>query len=490
MNYSPTATMRLSQLVPLLGAELAGEDLSFSAVSTDTRTLQAGDLFIALQGPNFDAHDFIAAAAAHGACAALVQRRVESSLPQLVVEDTRLALGRLAAAWRLRFHIPVVAVTGSNGKTTVKEMVAAILSGRGRGLVTRGNLNNDIGMPLTLLGLQPVHQYAVIEMGANRPGDIAYLSAIAQPTVAVITNAAPAHLEGFGDIAGVARAKGEIFGGLQAQGTAVLNSDDARNGVWRVMIGKHARLSFGIRNGADFRADHLEINSDCGCSFLLHTPAGEIAVRLRVAGRHNVMNALAAAAAAYAVGATPMEIRTGLEKMQPVCGRLELKQGNAGLRIIDDTYNANPGSVRAALEVLMAAGAGGEKVLVLGDMGELGNASQALHEQVGRQARVVGVDRIYAVGEGACITAGAFGKGARHFNDQQALITALREDYVEGMVVSAAATLLVKGSRSMQMERVVDALTVGGQAAAQGTSTLGGGAPRGKYHVQDSGAGG
>ncbi len=395
MNHSSPFAMRLSEVAPLLDAELLGGDLSFAAVSTDTRTLQAGDLFIALQGPNFDAHDFIAGAAAQGACAAVVQRPLETALPQLVVEDTRLALGRLAAAWRSRFQIPVVAVTGSNGKTTVKEMVAAILSGRGQGLVTRGNLNNDIGMPLTLLELQPPHQYAVIEMGANRPGDIAYLSAIAQPTVAVITNAAPAHLEGFGDIASVARAKGEIFGGLQAQGTAVLNSDDARNGVWRVMIGKHARLSFGIRNGADFRADHLEINSDCGCSFLLHTPAGEIAIRLRLAGRHNVMNALAAAAAAYAVGATPMEIRTGLEKMQPVCGRLELKQGAAGLRIIDDTYNANPGSVRAALEVLMAAGAGGKKVLVLGDMGELGNASQALHEQVGRQARVVGVDQVY-----------------------------------------------------------------------------------------------
>ena len=478
-------SLSLSRAAELLGGRLVGDDASFAAVGTDSRELPAGALFVALRGPRFDAHDFVAEAAARGACGALVQHPVAVDLPQLVVEDTRLALGRLAAAWRAHFDIPVVAVTGSNGKTTVKEMVASILSSRGEGLVTRGNFNNDIGMPLTLLRLQPSHRYAVVEMGANRPGDIAYLSDIARPTVAVITNAAPAHLEGFGDIAGVARAKGEIFGGLQPGGTAVLNSDDARIGVWRVMSGGHSRLSFGIRQRADFRAERLEVNQECGCSFLLHTPLGAVDIRLRLAGRHNVMNALAAAAAAHAVGASPGEICAGLERMRPVGGRLELRQGGTGLRIIDDTYNANPGSMRAALEVLVAAGAAGEKVLVLGDMGELGNASQALHEQVGRQARVVGVDRVYAVGEGACVAAGAFGRGALHFNDQAALIEALLRDYGPGVVVGREATILVKGSRAMHMERVVEALL-----AATARPGAAGGAPRGKYHSRDNGGGG
>ncbi len=467
-----TWTMRLSELADCLGGRLHGEDIAFDAVSTDTRSLQPGDLFVALQGPRFDAHDFLAEARAGGACAALVQRPMPVGLPQLLVEDTRLALGRLAAAWRARFTGPVVAVTGSNGKTTVKEMVSTILALRGPGLVTRGNYNNDIGMPLTLLRLQPGHRYAVIEMGASKPGDIHYLTHIARPSVAVITNAAPAHLEGLGDIAGVARTKGEIFGGLGSGGTAVINKDDPRNGVWRVMTEGRPRLSFGIRNKADFRATQLEVNSDCGCSFLLHTPVGSLPVRLRLAGRHNVMNALAAAAAAFAVGASPEEIRVGLEKMRPVKGRLEFKPGRGALRVIDDTYNANPGSVRAALEVLVAAGGEGQKVLVLGDMGELGNASQALHEQVGRQARMVGVDRIYAVGECARITAGAFGKGAHHYPDQASLIEALLQDY-DGMV-GVAVTMLVKGSRSMAMERVVEALVPQADVAARGEGALSG----------------
>ncbi len=455
-----TSSMGLAELAEVLGGRLVAEaaDVRFSAVSIDSRTLAAGELFIALRGPRFDGHEFLDQAARRGACAAVVMRAQSCPLPQVVVEDSRLALGRLAAAWRRRHPVPLVAVTGSNGKTTVKEMVASILHGRGAGVVTRGNYNNDVGMPLTLLRLQQKHAFAVVEMGANRPGDIQYLTGIARPDVAVITNAAPAHLEGFGDIAGVARAKGEIFGGLSARGTAVLNHDDARIGVWRVMTEHCHRLGFGIRQPADFRASRLALREG-GSRFLLQTPAGEVEVQLHLAGRHNVMNALAAAAAAYAVGASPEEIRRGLERMRPVRGRLERKPGRAGLQVIDDTYNANPGSVRAALEVLMASA--GQKVLVLGDMAELGNASQALHEQVGRQARMMGVDRIYTVGEGAAIAAGAFGREARHFNDQAALIEALVEDYVTGMQQPAAATILVKGSRSMQMERVVEALTSG-----------------------------
>jgi len=483
--------MRLSGTVSALQGKFVGDDVSFRGVSTDTRSLQSGNLFIALQGPNFDAHDFIAEAGERGAVAVMVQRSVSTSLPQLLVDDTRIGLGRLASLWRDQFVLPVIAVTGSNGKTTVKEMVAAILKVRGAGLVTRGNLNNDIGVPLTLLRLQAQHQYAVVEMGASRPGDIDYLSRLTRPSLAIITNAAPAHLEGFGDIAGVARAKGEIFYGLSEKGVAILNNDDPRIGLWQIMCAGHPCQTFGIRNPADFRAEELQVNEQCGCSFVMHTPAEAVSLSLRLSGRHNVMNALAASAAAYALGATTTEIKLALENMKPVSGRLELKEGVDNIRIIDDTYNANPGSVRAALEVLAATGSDGEKILVLGDMGELGNAAQALHIQVGRQARVIGINRIYAVGEQACITAGAFGKGATHYNTQDELITAICKDISDGIFVHAGLTILVKGSRSMRMDRVVDVLTGGcEQYLGRSAPTLSGGGAPGKYHAPDIGAGG
>jgi len=455
--------MMLSDLVRHVGGELHGADRRFDAVGTDTRALGAGTLFVALKGPNFDAHDFVGAAAARGAVAALVERDVATALPTVRVADTRRALGRLAAAWRDRFSIPVVAVTGSNGKTTVKGMLAAILAARGAGLCTRGNLNNDIGVPLTLLNLRREHRSAVIEMGANHPGDIAYLTRLACPTVAVITNAAPAHLAGFGDIAGVARAKGEIFSGLVAGGIAVINADDPREGLWRVMAAPHRIVSFGLRYAADVTGRDLHLNAALGCSFTLSTPAGEAAVELRLSGRHNVMNALAAAAAAHAIGVGVADTACGLEAMRAVERRLQLRCGIGGARIIDDTYNANPGSVKAGLEVLAVSSAGGEKILVLGDMGELGNAGAALHEQVGRQARAIGVNRVYTVGELARTAAGTFGKGAACFATQEALIEALRLDLTAA--ANAAATVLVKGSRSMRMERVVDAIT---DAAAGG----------------------
>jgi len=483
--------MKLSVAAQALQGRLQGNDVAFSSVSTDTRSLQAGDLFVALQGPNFDAHAFVAQAAAQGAVAALVQHPVEASLPQLIVDDTRLALGRLASLWRGQFSIPVVAVTGSNGKTTVKEMVAAILRVRGAGLVTRGNFNNEIGVPLTLLRLQDRHPYAVVEMGANHPGEINYLSRLTHPSVAIITNVAPAHLEGFGDITGVAHAKGEIFNGLDDDGVAILNNDDPRIGLWEVMCAQRSCLTFAIRNAADFRAEELQINEQCGCSFIMRTPAGAITVSLKLSGRHNVMNALAASAAAHALGVSLEDIRQALEGMRPVSGRLELKEGIGNVRVIDDTYNANPGSVRAALEVLAAAGAEGDTVLVLGDMGELGNAAQALHEQVGRQAHVIGISRIYAVGEQARISAGAFGKGATHYNTQDELISALCQDISDGVFARSRLTVLVKGSRSMHMERVVEALTgdCGQHLGDDGPVLNGGGAP-GKYHAPEKGQGG
>lgn len=459
--------MSLGELARLVGGELHGPDRHFDAVGTDTRTLGPGALFIALRGPNFDAHEFIATAAARGAVAALVERDVATALPTVRVEDTRRALGRLAAAWRDRFAIPLVAVTGSNGKTTVKGMLAAILAARGAGLSTRGNLNNDIGVPLTLLNLRREHRSAVIEMGANHPGDIDTLTHIARPTVALITNAAPAHLAGFGDVAGVVRAKGEIYSGLVPDGSAVINADDPGADQWRALAAPHRIVTFGLNRPADVTARELRLNAALGCSFMLATPAGEAAVGLALSGRHNVMNALAAAAAAHAAGVGLAEIVCGLESMRAVDGRLQLKRGIGESRIIDDTYNANPGSMKAALEVLAMSAADGERILVLGDMGELGDAGQALHEQVGREARACGVTRLYAVGVLARAAAAVFGQGAAHFATQEALIAALRADVAA--LPNGAATVLVKGSRSMRMERVVEALLADVGAAGGGT---------------------
>jgi len=466
-------TIRLSDLQQPLAGRLqqSGQShVSFSRVCTDSRVLQSGDLFVALHGPNFDGHDFLDQAQQKGAAAALVSRFDERlQLPQLLVADTLLALGQLASWWRQLHAIPVVAVTGSNGKTTVKEMLASILRQRHSVLVTQGNLNNDIGVPLTLLGLNAGHEYAVIEMGASKAGDIDYLTRLALPDVALITNVAPAHLEGFGDIAGVARAKGEIFNGLGPDGTAVLNADEVRVGIWRVMTADKHTISFGLRNEADVTAVGLAAEAPLGCSFKLCTPAGQVDISLVLVGRHNVMNALAAASAALALNIPVTDIKGGLESMRPVNGRLAPAPGIFGSRLINDTYNANPGSICAALNVLVSCP--GETVLVLGDMAELGNSAAALHEQVGRQARIRGVKRLYTVGEYAGLAAGTFGSGGQHFPDQQSLIAALQQDlaHCEG---AGSCTILVKGSRSMHMERVVEALTTNGEAPGAGQDSV------------------
>lgn len=450
----PGPDMMLSEVLKALDGKLVGDDVAFGSVSTDTRSLQQGDLFIALQGPHFDAHEFIDEARMKGAVGAMVSKKVKTDLPQLLVADTRMGLGRLASTWRARFDIPIIGVTGSNGKTTVKEMLATILGQSGPVLATKGNLNNEIGVPMTLLRLEEKHRYAVIEMGANGPGEINYLSSLVKPRVAIITNAAPAHLEGFGDISGVARAKGEIFNNLAEDGTAVINADDSRVGLWRVMVGNHRNVSFGIHNPADLSAREMNVNSYFGYSFEMLTPAGFIDISLRLPGKHNIMNALAASAGALSVGMSLSEIKTGLEGMQPVKGRLQMKKGIHNSVVIDDTYNANPGSMRPVFEVLAAHR--GKKILVLGDMGELGNASRAFHEQVGRQARVTGIDLLYTVGEQASISAGTFGKGAHHFSNQDDLIMALCTEL--GKETEGETMILVKGSRFMHMEQVAQVL--------------------------------
>ncbi|WP_127477879.1 UDP-N-acetylmuramoyl-tripeptide--D-alanyl-D-alanine ligase [Sulfurivermis fontis] len=453
MHLPEGIQVRLSQAAAWLAAERSGADVEFHGVSTDTRTLISGALFIALRGPRFDGHDYVAEAAARGAVAVLVEHAVDSPLPQLVVRDTRLALGRLAAAWRLHCNTPLVAITGSNGKTTVKEMCRAIFAHTGKVLATEGNLNNDIGVPLTLLRLTPQHRYAVVEMGANHAGEIAYLSDLAQPDAAVITNAGPAHLEGFGSVEGVARAKGEIYRGLRENGVAVINADDAYADLWRSMAGTHRQLCFGMAPEAIVTARWQA--EGCGSRLWLQTPAGEAELLLPVPGRHNVMNALAATALALALEVDLAAIRRGLEGMQGVAGRLARRTAFNGAQLIDDSYNANPASMRAAIDVLAACAA--PRILVVGDMGELGEGAAQLHREIGAYARAAGIDALYAVGPLSAATAAGFGAGARHFDESAALATALHQ------VLTADMTVLIKGSRSARMERVVEALQEGGR---------------------------
>ncbi len=452
--------MSLVRIAAAVEGELLDGDAVFTAVSTDSRELPAGALFVALRGERFDGHAFVAEAARQGAAAALLEVASDAALPQLRVADSRVALGRLAAWRRAQFDGPLVAVTGSNGKTTVKEMLAAILGRRGPLLATRGNLNNDIGVPLTLMRLADEQQAAVIEMGANHPGEIAYLAAIADPTVGVVTNAGRAHLEGFGGIEGVARAKGELFAGLGPDGVAVINADDLYAPLWRGLAGERRVLSFGLEADAAVSAREwlTAVEGEQLVSrFLLVTPAGEVPVLLALPGRHNVMNALAAAAAGLAAGATLEEIAAGLAAVQAPAGRLTPRRGPDGCRLLDDSYNANPGSLRAGLEVLTALP--GRHWLVLGDMAELGGNAARLHAEMGELARELGVERLYAVGEVAGAAAEGFGAGAQAFAEQGEAIAALRAALAEAG--GAELTLLVKGSRLARMERVIQGLTEG-----------------------------
>ncbi len=442
----------LSQVAEAVQGRLVGADVALDGVSTDTRTIAQGGLFIALTGERFDAHDFLAQALQAGAAAVLVSN--EGKLPAgasaVVVDDTRLALGRLAAAWRAQFSLPVIAVTGSNGKTTTKEMIAAILKAAFGAAVlsTRGNLNNDIGLPLTLLGLSAAHRAAVIEMGMNHPGEIAYLAPIGAPTVALVTNAQRAHLEGMGDLDEVAREKGSIFSGLPLDGVAVINADDAYADAWKTMAGGRPVRTFAIDGAADVvgtvRQHGLEIAID------LQAPEGEATLDLHIPGRHNARNAVAAAAACLAAAIPMAAVAEGLAAFAGVKGRLQRRSGKAGAEILDDTYNANPDSVRAGIDVLAATI--GRKLLVLGDMGEIGEASGQYHDEIGGYAKSQGIDRLFALGEASKAAVRNFGEGARHFCNVEKLIAALDKE------MGPETTVLVKGSRFMKMERVADAL--------------------------------
>jgi len=433
---------------------LVGADLPFGPVTTDTRSLAPGALFVAIPGDRFDGNDFVGEAQAKGAAGALVSRLATASLPQIEVRDSRRALGAMARAYRASFSIPVVAVTGSSGKTTVKELIAAILNVSRSVCVTQGNLNNDIGVPLTLMRLTAEHDAAVIELGANHIGEIDYLAGLAQPTVGVITNAAAAHLEGFGSLRGVCIGKGELLDHLPRAGTAVLNADDQFRADWVARSRCEFTVTFGYAASADCRVLGEPDFRAAGSEFRMRLPDGEEAdVWLPLLGRQNVANALAAAAAAQAVGASTEDIVAGLARATPVRGRLRAVAGRNGATIIDDSYNANPGSVRAALDHLAALT--GKRVLVLGNMAELGPTAPVLHREIGDYARGR-CDTLFAIGDLASEAAAAFGAAGKPVADLDAARAALEP------LLAPGVTVLVKGSRIMGLDRLVKTLEADG----------------------------
>lgn len=432
---------------------LQGENLEISSVSTDTRKIVAGDLFIALTGPNFDGHEFIQQAIDKGAIAAVVDHWVDASIPQIKVSDTKIALGKLGAAVKEEVNPRTVGITGSCGKTTVKEMVASILSCRGNVLATEGNFNNDIGVPLTLLRLDKTHDFAVVEMGANHRGEIAYTCGLVNPDVSTIVNAAASHLEGFGSLLGVARAKGEIFKGLRDGGKAILNLDSQFYEFWKGKSAHAVQETFSMEQPADYMPEEVTLGMNGCAQFDLRTPQGSVWVDLPIPGMHNVNNALVAAALAMSVGATLEDVKMGLQNMQQIHGRLNVKQLTNQVRLLDDTYNANVASVNAAIDLLGSFS--GRRILVLGDMAELGEKARYYHEQVGEYALQGGIDRMYTLGVLSQHSSDMMEARGKHFTDVDELVAQMTDDLRNE---KCDLSILVKGSRSAKMERVVSAL--------------------------------
>lgn len=436
--------MLLSELSHLLGAEMPNLETQFEGVSIDTRTLQPHNLYVAIRGEQLDGHQFVLEAKQKGARAALVSEQVAVDLPQIKVPDTIKALGQLSVAWRKRFPIPLIGVTGSNGKTTLKNMISSILRAATEPkavLATEGNLNNHIGVPLTLLKLNSLHRFGVIEMGMNHFGEIAYLTRLTEPRVAVINNAAAAHLEALQSIAGVARAKGEIFQGLVPLGTAILNRDDTYFDYWVSLLDKKPHLSFGFHSAADVVGTVKEN------ALTIKTPQGTFMVRLPLLGMHNQMNALAATATTLALKIELPAIKQGLESMVPAPGRMRQYTLANGASIIDDTYNANPFSLQAAVKTL--AEFSGTKIIVLGDMKELGPDAKTIHFDSGKKIREAGIDYLFTLGSLTAESAAGFGPNSLHFNEREALLTALKPH------INKNVTILIKGSRSMKMENIL-----------------------------------
>ena len=437
--------MQLSQVAHAVGGQHLGADVILRNISINTRDECLGRLFVALKGENFDAHQFVNQAEQAGASALMVEQEVETSLPIVLVKSTHKALAELAAWWRSQFALPLIGVTGSVGKTTVKEMLACIFAEFGKGVVTKGNLNNEIGVPLTLMGLSDQDKYAIVEMGMNHAGEIERLSRMSKPTVALVNNAAAAHLEGLGTIEAVAKAKGEIYQGLSEDGVAVINRDDEFSNMWLALSQRYSVITFGLAEGADVTASYKETKK--GLVIKVNAKGQKLKIKLNTVGEHSVLNALAAVAVAIAAKVSVENIEMGLSKFEPVKGRLNI-EAIAGVNVIDDTYNANPASMRAAINVLVQDE---NSLLIVGDMAELGAAAESEHKSLGKQAAARGVKKLYVCGEYAELVAAEFGDGARAFAEQDALIEQLKLDDLGG-------TILVKGSRSARMERVVEAL--------------------------------
>lgn len=439
--------LRLSELAKNKIGSLVGSDTEITGFSIDTRTLKNGDLFFAIVGPQFDGHEFCQDAVSLGASAVVVSRDQEIQIPQLKVSNTRVALQKTAELWRKQFDIPFVAVTGSSGKTTVKEMIAAIFRVRAKTLSTLGNLNNDIGVPLTLLRLDASDQYAVIEIGANHIGEIRDIVSYTRPDIAVITMIGPSHLEGFGSIEGVSEAKSEIFSVLSDDGVAVLNRDDKYYGFMKERAGAHRSVSFGFNSNSDVRGCYKE------GKFSISSSGSSEIVNLQLLGEHNRLNALAAAGVGLSAGFLLSEIKTGLESIEAVKGRLKVRRDVERFKLIDDSYNANPASMKAAINVL--AEQPGVRCLVAGDMGELGDEAESLHREIGAYAKRAGVDYFFCIGRYMQFASETFGSDkSKHCLTMEGLI----EEF--GRIIPKSANVLVKGSRAAGMERFIDAFVI------------------------------
>ncbi len=425
-----------------------GQQVEFIGIQNDTRKMQGEEIYIAIRGEQADGHDYVQQAHQKGASVALVEKEMDCAITQIICKDTVKAMGSLAAYWRNQFTPVLIAITGSNGKTTVKEMVASILSEMGPVLVTQGNLNNHIGVPLTLAGISAEHQTAIIEMGANHKGEIAYLCELSKPDICLINNAAPAHLEGFGSVEGVAKCKGEIFSGLNQNGTGVVNADDDFFDYWQGLLKGKKQISFGMENNATLKGQYLPQQT---ASLSFDIDQQHVDVELPLPGRHNAMNALAAAACAKAAGSNIESIKLGLEKVKPVQGRMQKLKGFNKSQLINDSYNANPASLKAALEWL--AQQQGQKILVLGDMFELGDDAPLLHRQAGQQAKQEGIDILLGLGELGAEAVQGFGQDGHFFPDYASLIA-----YLKG-ILDESKIVLIKGSRGMHMETVANAVS-------------------------------
>ncbi|MDT8427714.1 MAG: UDP-N-acetylmuramoyl-tripeptide--D-alanyl-D-alanine ligase [Pseudomonadales bacterium] len=446
----------LVEMNTVLQGRLIGRDTSFNAVSTDTRKLNPGELYIALTGPNFDGNEFIASAAEKGACGAIVNCEIDEDFPQLQVADTTTALGQMGAWNRGQSKAMFLAITGSQGKTSVKEMTAAILRTEHAVYASRGNFNNAIGVPLSLLQIEAEHEFAVLELGASGAGEIAYTVDLVRPDISLINNAAEAHLEGFGSLSGVVAAKGEIIDGLGPEGVAVLNADDPAFPVWRQRAAPRKVLAFSLDENnvhADIHATNIEMKAELGSKFTLNTPKESIRIKLRLPGVHNVANALAAASVALVAGADLKSIKKGLNTVLPVAGRMQMMSSPQGARVIDDSYNANPSAFMAAIDVL--ASCEGVRILVAGDMAELGDESDSLHRQLGTYANQKKIDLLWTVGEKSRLASIEFGPHAQHFNSQEELLIKLNTS------LGAGVTVLVKGSRSAGMDNIVKQIISG-----------------------------